>query len=148
MGQSDWKKRRELIAKAFAILSLSDVHETFGGVAIEGMISGTVPVVADTGGFRDTIRSGYNGFRVDVRNVEETMRAVKDAEKLDPYALRKSGLRYSMERCAIEHNAYYQNIDRELKFGDNFEPRDYTDWENVGYPEDWMIPVDADKCRA
>ena len=138
-------ERRNLLSDSRAVLSLSRVHETFGGAAIEGLLSGTVPIVANTGGFLDTIRSGWNGFRVDYRNIEQGVRAVENLDKIDPYVLRDSGLRFSKEQCALRHNAYLQNIDRDLRFGDNISPLVESDCQyyeqKIEWPEGWMVPL-------
>ena len=139
-------ERRELLANALAVLSLSDVDETFGGVAIEALLSGTVPIVANTGGFRDTIVSGYNGYRVDSRNISAGVQAVEKISEINPYTLRNTGLRFSMEQCALRHNAYLQNIDGELK-SDNFEKVEELDWNDmtgkIDFPKAWMVPIDV-----
>ncbi|MXV74729.1 glycosyltransferase family 4 protein [Candidatus Poribacteria bacterium] len=133
------EERRDLLSRARAVLSLARVFETFGGAAIEALLSGTVPVVANSGGFLDTIQSGYNGYRVDSNNIAAAVRAVENLDKIDPYMLRDSGLRFSRERLALQHNAYLQSLDKG-------EPVIVPDWDDprgkIDWPEEWMIPVD------
>lgn len=143
-------ERKDLLSHAYAILSLSGVHETLGGAAIEGMLSGTVPITANTGGFLDSIRSGYNGYRVDYRKVEQAVRAVENVHKIDPYAVRDAGLRFSREQLALRHNAYLQNIDMDFK-GINRVSDTPWDWElsteKIKWPDGWMIPIDKEACK-
>lgn len=138
-------ERRDLLSYSKAVLSLSHPHETFGLVAIEGLLSGTVPIVANSGGFLDTIRSGWNGYRVDYRNIEQGVRAVEAVDNIDPYVLRDAGLRFSMEQCALRHNTYLQNIDRDLK-GIKTAPLEELDCQyydhKITWPDGWMDPVD------
>jgi len=138
-------KRRDLLSHAFALLSLSHVDETFGGAAIEILLSGGPPIVANTGGFLDTIQSGYNGYRVDFRKVDQAVEAVENVDKLDPYILRDAGLRFSREQGALRHNEYLQNISRELQGWDRVTLT-YPDCEyyrhEIKWPEGWMTPVD------
>lgn len=139
LGAVGVQERRELLSRAQAVLSLSWVHETFGGAAIEAMLSGTVPITANTGGFTDTIQSGYNGYRVDFNNIAAGVRAVENIDKIDPYVLRDAGLRFSREQLALRHNAYLQYVDRG-------EPVIIPDWEEsrqkIEWPDGWMTPVD------
>ena len=89
------------------MFSLSDVDETFGGVANEARISGGVPITANTGGFRETIRSGINGFRVNAGDIENGIRAVEKAGDLDPYVLRDAGASDVKGICCIAIQRLY-----------------------------------------
>lgn len=143
LGTVGVEERRELLSRARAVLSLSGVHETFGGVAIEGLISGTVPVVSNTGGFRDTIRHGYNGFSIEYDDVEAGVQAVENLHKIDPHVLRDSGLRFSREQCALKHNLYLQNINKSLRGLDKLSFGDlYDETRKIDWPKNWMVPVD------
>lgn len=143
LGAVGIEERRDLLSRARAVLSLSYVHETFGGAAIEAMLSGTPPIVANSGGFLDTVRSGYNGYRVDFDNILAGVRAVENIDKIDPYVLRESGLRLSREQMALRHNAYLQRIDCRLKDKESEIPI-LPDWEaeKIEWPDGWMVPVD------
>ena len=140
-------ERRDLLSHARAVLSLSEVHETFGGAAIEAMLSGTVPIVANTGGFLDTVRSGYNGYRIPFNDIQAGVDAVQNIDRIDPYMLRDAGLRFSREQCALKHNAYIQNLDRVLKSKDPeaflTEPGFVNYDEEIEWPDGWMTPVDV-----
>ncbi|MCY3744459.1 MAG: glycosyltransferase [Candidatus Poribacteria bacterium] len=140
LGYVGADERRNLLSHAKAVLSLARVYETFGGVAIEALISGTVPIVANSGGFLDTIQHGYNGYRVDSNNIDAAVHAVENLDKIDPYVLRDSGLRFSREYLAPQHNAYLQRID-------SGKPVIVSDWldsrQKVEWPEEWMQAKDA-----
>lgn len=133
--------RRELLSKAKALLSLSDIDETFGGAPIEAMISGTVPITANTGGFRENIKNGYNGFLVDVKNINQIISAVESVSFISPENLRDSGLRFSRELNAARHNAYYQNIDSVLRQGDRAALLEIPAWNDYHNPLEWPREV-------
>lgn len=132
------EERRDWLSRAKAVICPARVFETFGGVAIEALLSGTIPVVANSGGFVDTIQHGYNGYRVDSNNIAAAVKVVDNLDKIDPYVLRDSGLRFSREYLALQHNAYVQGIDRG-------EPVIVPDWYDsrgkVEWPDAWMTPV-------
>lgn len=145
LGPVGPKERRDLLSRAKAVLSLSAVFETFGQAAVEALLSGTVPITANSGGFLDTIQSGYNGYRIRYSNIEAGIHAVENLDKIDPFALRDSGLRYSREWIALQYNEYLQYIDH--KFKDNNEkPFFEQDWSDrqkeIQWPEQWIVPVD------
>lgn len=146
LGPVGHEKRRDLLSHAKAVFSLSRVHETFGGGAIEALLSGTVPIVANTGGFLETICSGYNGYRIPFNDISAGIDAVENIDKIDPYTLRDAGLRYSREQCALKHNAYLQNLDRILRDNSN-EPLTEPDWvdynKKIEWPDEWMAPIDG-----
>ena len=147
LGPVGVDQRRDLLSNARAVFSLSRIHETFGGAAIEAMLSGTTPIVANTGGFLDTIRSGWNGYRVDYRDIKEGIRAVENLDKIDPYVLRKAGLSFSREQGALRHNAYLQNIEKEIRYGKaGFVGQTDCDYysKEIEYPCEWMVPIDRE----
>ena len=133
------EERRDLLSRAKALLCLARVFETLGGAAIEALLSGTTPIVANSGGFLDTIQHRYNGYRVDSNNIDAAVHAVENLDKIDPYVLRDSGLRFSREYLAPQHNAYLQRIDRgkPVIISDWLDPRRKIEW-----PNGWMTPIE------
>ena len=144
LGPVGVEERRHLLSNARVVFSLSGVHETFGGAAIEALLSGTLPLVANTGGFLDTIQSGYNGYRIPFNNIDAGVEVIKN-NRIDPYILRDAGLRFSREQCALKHNAYLQNLDSLLRENSRdpvMEP-DWVDYsKKIEWPDGWMTPVD------
>ena len=58
--------RREVWQAADVFTSLADnIQETFGLAPVEAMAAGLPCVVSDWDGYRDTVREGVDGFRVD-----------------------------------------------------------------------------------
>jgi len=164
--------RRELLSKALALIALPEYWEPFGAIQIEAMASGTPPIVPDYGAFPHYVRSGYNGYRLNMNQVEQGVWACKNLDKIDPYNLRDFALRFSNEQNALRYNAYFQDFERyiavngpvfsvanafnptfglERLYQDNFQienpERDNLDWldldREVEWPEGWMQPVDV-----
>lgn len=140
LGPIGPERRKDELSKAKAVLSLTHIHETFGGAAVEAMISGTVPIVANSGGFLDTVKNGYNGYRVDPHDVDAGVQAVKSVDDIDPYNLRESGLHLSRERVALMYDQYLQYLSSNGKVS---KPSYQRCWESEKneWPEGWMIPV-------
>lgn len=147
------EERRTLLAFAFALLCPSDYWEPFGGIHIEAMLSGTVPVASDKGGFQNTIRSGWNGYRIAMNSVEQGVWAVKNVDKISPYVLRDFGLRFSKEQIALRYNEYFQSLSSAIHHNGDLNSIENLDRENldwidydrkIQWPEGWMTPVDKE----
>lgn len=145
-------QRRDLLADAAALLCPTEGFEALGRIAIEAMMSGTVPIAANVGGFMDTIRSGYNGYRIGMNRVEEGCWAVQNVDKIDPYNLRDFALRYSKEQIALRYDAYFQSLDQairhngevwEIENSHRAELDSYDYDRKIAWPDNWMIPVDV-----
>lgn len=50
--------------------------ETFGNVVLEAMASGLPVIAANSGGVKDSVIDGYNGFLCEARNVEDFTRSI------------------------------------------------------------------------
>lgn len=150
LGAVGPEERRDLLSYARGLFCLSGVHETFGMAPIEALLSGTVPIVANTGGFLDTVKSGYNGYRVTYNDIDAGVEAVENIDRIDPYTLRDTGLRYTRERCALQFNAYMQNLDSVLRSDGKIpltEPDEVNYEKTIEWPDGWMTPVDAAKAK-
>ena len=150
IGPVGVEKRKDLLARAKAVLSLTRPYETFGLVAVEAMLSGTVPIAANSGGFQDTIDSGFNGYRIDHNNINAGVHAVENLDKINPFDLRDAGLRYSKEYVAFRYGGYLKNLGCALR-GDNIDPILEPDWTNrrlkVEWPAEWLSPVSTSKVE-
>lgn len=148
------EKRRGLLSNAMALLCITDYWEPFGGVHIEAMLSGTPPIASDNGGFVHTIRSGWNGYRLNMNQIEQGVWACKNLDKIDPYVLRDFGLRFSNEQIALRYYEYFDSLTKLIQHnGDMLEienpNRDNLDWldydRKIEWPDGWMVPVDDRK---
>ena len=154
VGPVNPEQRRVLLSEAFALLCISDYWEPFGGIHIEAMLSGTVPVASNNGGFTHTIRSGWNGYRLSMNKVEQGIWACQNLDRIDPYVLRDFGLRFSNEQIALRYGEYFESLTRVIRHNGDFldieNPyRDNLDWldydRKIDWPDGWMIPVDVNQ---
>lgn len=70
--------------RASLVLNLSDkrrIVETFGLTAIEAMAAGLPTIVPTVGGISDLIEDGFNGYKIDVENIDQIK--IKIVEILD-----------------------------------------------------------------
>ena len=66
LNGQDSQQRKTAWASADIFCSLSDnIQESFGLTPVEAMAAGLPCVVSDWDGYRDTVRHGEDGFRVD-----------------------------------------------------------------------------------
>ena len=92
-------RKRDLLARARAVLVPSQYVEPFGGVAVEAMLSGTPVITTDFGAFTETVEHGVTGFRC--RTLAEFRAAVEQVDLLDPAAIRKRAVeRFSTAAAA------------------------------------------------
>ena len=121
------------------------------------MLSGTPPIASDNGGFIQSIRSGYNGYRLGMNQVEQGVWACENLDSIDPFVLRDFGLRFSNEQIALRYNEYFQSLTQVIGHDGNFykvekPDRDNLDWldydRKVEWPDGWMTPVDEGKADA
>ena len=153
-GPANAEERRELLSDSAVMLCLSTYWEPCAQTQIEAMLSGTVPIGTNSGGFYQNIRSGYNGYRIGIDSVEQGIWAVENVDKIDPYNLRDFGLRYSREQIALQYNDYFQSLDSAIRHNDEVysiqnPDRAKLDWvdydRKIEWPEGWMTPMDTKK---
>jgi len=152
LGPVGVEQRRELLSKASGLLVLSEYWEPFGAIQIEAMASGTPPIVPDSGGFGNIVRSGYNGYRLNMNQVEEGVWVCQNLDKIDSYNLRDYALRFTNEQNALRYNQYFQNLSRVFSHNGDFHDienpfREDLDWidfdRKIEWSAEWMEPVDA-----
>ena len=152
VGPVGVEERRDLLSKALALLCPSEYWEPFGGVHVEAMLSGTPPISSNVGGFVDTIRSGYNGYRLSMNQIEEGIWTCENLDKIDPFVLRDFGLRFSNEQIALRYNDYFQNLTRAVRHNGETDyvlnpGRKNLDWidydRKIEWPVGWTTPVDV-----
>lgn len=109
VGEIDWRKRRRLLSRAYAVLMPTRYIEPFGNVAIEAMASGTPVITTDWGAFTETVVQGVTGYRC--RSLQEYVDAVASVDLLCPAAIRQHALsRYSMDVIGYQYEAYFKRL--------------------------------------
>ncbi len=89
IGPAYGMKKAKLFAKAKALLFPTLLQESFGGVAVEAMMSGT-PVIASSKGALPEIMNPTVGFTC--ANTEEYEKAIEGIDHIDPKKCRQYGI--------------------------------------------------------
>lgn len=107
IGFADVERRRELLAKAKAVIMPTIYIEPFGGVAIEAMMSGTPVISTDWGVFNETVLHGITGYRC--RTLEQFEWACRNIENISPATCRTWALEnFTMDRVAKMYQEYFE----------------------------------------
>lgn len=109
VGEVDWKKRGELMSRARCLLAPTIYIEPFGNVVPEAQACGTPTITTDWGAFTETNIEGVTGYRC--RTLSEFVRAIEQADKLDPYRIRMLAVsRFSLEAVAPQYTRYFDRL--------------------------------------
>jgi len=109
VGTVNIKERAELLAGARALLFPTTYIEPFGGVMVEAMMAGTPVISTDWGAPVEINKDGVSGFRV--RTLAEAIRAVEDADKLNPaYIRHRAIVRYSLKAVASQYKRWFDQL--------------------------------------
>lgn len=77
-GPFERKQISDIMQKSDLYIDTS-LTEGFGLMALEAMAAGNVPIVSDSGGINEYIKSGYNGFIIkDVNNTDAYLEKIKE----------------------------------------------------------------------
>ena len=103
------EKRGLLMSRAKAVFVPTIYVEPFGNVNVEAQACGTPVITTDWGAFTETVIDGVTGFRC--RTFGEFKRAAKDAERLDPRAIRERAVNlYSLDVIGKKYEAYFERL--------------------------------------
>ena len=115
-GYIDEETRNQLYAHA-DVAVFPSLYEPFGLVALEAMATGTPVVVADTGGFAETVAHGVTGLRVAAGSADalagEICALLGDPElarRLARRALQEVEEKYSWPSIARRYESMYRQI--------------------------------------
>lgn len=108
--------KKELFAKAKAVLVPTTYLEPFGGVAVEAMLSGAPVITTDWGAFTETVNHGLSGFRCST--LGEFLGAVDRVDMLDRYEVREyARSRYLTTVVAKQYDAYFAQVNQLRRAG-------------------------------
>jgi glycosyltransferase involved in cell wall biosynthesis len=114
----DWIPQDALIATydEHGIFLFPSFFEGFGKTPLEAMARGMCVIASDTGGMRDYIIHGKNGFLIPIGNVDLMTRCAADAmHDLDrcvrvSAAARETACQHTWARCAADATAFYEHL--------------------------------------
>jgi glycosyltransferase involved in cell wall biosynthesis len=117
LGEADEDTKRDLLARARALVFPIDWEEPFGLVMIESMAAGTPVLAFRRGSVPEVVLHGVTGMIVDTQ--EELVDAIERAPDLDPHACRDHVRRHFSQEKMIDR---YESL-----FGDLARPREVTE---------------------
>jgi glycosyltransferase involved in cell wall biosynthesis len=118
VGHVDVDQRKNLMARAKAVVCMSTFAEPFCGVHVEAMMSGTPIITADWGAFTEFNVHGVTGFRC--RTLEQMVDAGRHIKEIDPVKCRTwAVVNFSTQRVADMYEAFFNGnmtpVDRPTK---------------------------------
>ena len=108
VGYAGVEKRKELMANAKGQFVLTTYGEPFGGVQIEGMLSGTPIISTDWACFGELNLHGLTGYRC--RTFEHITWAIKNIAEIKPSNCRKWGENFSLEKVGGMYEEFFYSI--------------------------------------
>jgi glycosyltransferase involved in cell wall biosynthesis len=109
LGEIDETGKRELMAKALALLFPIDWPEPFGLVMIEAMACGTPVIARARGAVPEVVDPGITGFIGET--VDDLVAAVKQVDGLDREACRRrANARFTVTRMVDQYEALYRRL--------------------------------------
>lgn len=109
LGMIDFDQRRDLLARARALIAPTIYVEPFGGVAVEAQLCGCPVISTDWGAFTETVEPGATGYRC--HTLREFVRAIDDVAGLDRRYVRNRALsRYSIDAVRHEYQRYFDRV--------------------------------------
>ena len=135
VGYADVEKRRDLLRRAKAIFMPTYFLEPFGGVMIEGFMSGCPCISSDWGAFTENNLHGITGYRC--RTMDHFCWAAENIGRIRPSDCRSWAMdNFSIEACAPKYEEYFRML-QSLDGGGWYEPnpkRTDLDWLKRKYP--------------
>jgi glycosyltransferase involved in cell wall biosynthesis len=112
VGEADMDAKRELCARARALVFPIQWEEPFGIVMLEALACGTPVVATDRGSVAEIVEDGVTGIVVAAdAGVDRIARALNDAVVIDPARCRASVReRFTPERMADGYEAVYRSV--------------------------------------
>lgn len=108
IGYVDPAERAKLMGKARAVFVPTLYLEAFGGVNVEAQLCGTPAIATSFGVFSETIQDGITGFLCNT--LDDFVFATKNAQRLDPFAIRARAERYLMDNVRWEYQRWLDDI--------------------------------------
>ena len=107
LGYADVDTRRQLMARARALIIATTYNEPFGGVVVEALLSGTPIITPFFGAFAE-IQNGKTGFLC--HTLRDYVQAIRNIHMIDPADCKARGLDYTLERIAPQFERWFSDI--------------------------------------
>lgn len=109
VGVADYRRRRELLAGAKAVICPSTFVEPFNGVHVEAMLSGTPVITTDFGAFTEYNLQGVTGFRC--RTFRQFVEAARNIGMIAPQRCREWAVgMFDMNRVVMKYEDYFRSL--------------------------------------
>jgi len=109
LGEADYQRKRELLARARCLLAPITWDEPFGLYMAEAMACGTPVVVLNRGSGPEVVRHGVTGYVVNT--VAEMSEAVRQVPQIDPKSCRDHVVRnFDIPRMVDDYLLAYQRV--------------------------------------
>lgn len=111
-GYLEHEKLADIYASS-DVFFFPSVTETFGNVVLEAMASGLPCVIADSGGSKDFIKNGFNGFKCDPYNAEEFLCRISEIIQRPDYARQLSVNAFTASKKYVWENLvaeYFEDL--------------------------------------
>ena len=110
-------RKKELMARASAVLVPTQYLEPFGCVVVEAQLCGTPVITSDFGSFREIVEEGRTGYRC--HYLGEFVRAIQRRGELDPEYIRCRAIeQFSTPVVAPRYQKYFDRLN--LLWGDGW----------------------------
>lgn len=102
------QQKKDILAKAKAVLVPTFYIEPFGGVAVEAMLSGTPVITTNFGAFTETVLHGETGFRCST--MAEFYKAADEVGSLNKIAIYKHARYYLTDNIRHQYDTYFRRL--------------------------------------
>jgi glycosyltransferase involved in cell wall biosynthesis len=109
IGEADYERKRELLARAHCLLAPITWPEPFGLFMVEAMACGTPVIAFSRGAAPEVVRHGETGFVAST--LEEMTQAVDQVQRIDPIRCRQHVERnFTVARMVDDYTSAYERI--------------------------------------
>jgi glycosyltransferase involved in cell wall biosynthesis len=137
VGFADVEKRKDLMARAKAVIVPTKYVAPFEGVNVEAQMSGTPVITSNQAAFAETVQHARTGYRCNT--MEQYVWACQNVDHLSPKVCRDWAVaNYSMDRVAKMYDEYLHMLAGIWHMPEGWGVpnvgRDEFDWQKKEYP--------------
>ena len=110
LGYADRETRRQLMARAQALIIATTYLEPFGGVQVEALLSGTPVIAPHFGAFAEVLEHQRTGWLCHtLRDYRDAVRSAQRGEIKSHYC-RARGLDYTLAAVAPQYERWFSDL--------------------------------------